>query len=200
MSIFKSAYLVLAATLFTLLAGCASTPPEPVVDYKSDYNFSTIRTLAFKSTSGQTSGDSGAAMLSDMQVNRIDRALVFALEQRGYKIVEDKTKADAQITWHLYAQEKTDVRTYNTGPTMGYGYGRYGSYNRHAAYSCWNCGTDVRVTNYTQGTFIVDIIDPIMKQSVWRSVVQSKLKAGKESTEETRRAAAERILAKFPPY
>jgi hypothetical protein len=56
------------------------------------------------------------------------------------------------------------------------------------------------VSQYTQGTLIVDVIDPDLNKSVWRSVVQTRLKANQESTEETRNAAAQRIMAKFPPY
>lgn len=190
-----------AAIVLGLLGACASTPPEPVVDYKSDYNFQPIRTLAFLPSAGDTSGNSVQMYLSDMQINRINRAFTHAIEMKGFKVIDDPSKADVLFTWHLIAQEKTDVRTYNTGPTMGYGHSRYGSYNRRVAYSCWNCGgTDVRVSQYTQGTLIVDIIDPDMNQSVWRSVIQSRLKANKESTEQDRNAAAERIMAKFPPY
>jgi hypothetical protein len=184
---------------FGLLAACASKPPEPVVDFKSDYDFQKIRTIAFMPTSGKSSGDSAQMMLSDMQVERIDRAFIHALELKGLQIVADPAKADALITWHLVAQEKTDVRSTGSGVSMGYGVGRYGGYNSRAAYSCWNCAPDVRVTQYTQGTLIVDVIDPAMQKSVWRSVIQSRLKANQEATEEERNASAKRILAKFPP-
>lgn len=193
--------LVIPATMvLALLGACASTPPEPVVDFKSDYDFSNIRTLAFMPSAGETSGDSVQMYLSDMQINRINRAFEHAIDMKGFKVIDDPARADILFTWHLVAQEKTDVRTYNTGPTMGVGYGRYGAYNRRVAYSCWNCGgTEVSVRQYTQGTLIVDIIDPVMVQSVWRSVIQTRLKANKESTEEERNAAAERIIARFPP-
>lgn len=192
--------LVVALGLTGLIAACATTPPEPVVDYNENFDFSGIKTIAFARGHGGTSGNTASMFLSDMQVNRIDDALSQALELKGFEVIENPQAADAVITWHLVAEQKTDVRTYNTGPSYGAAYGRYGSYNRRSMYSCWNCGTDVRVTNYTQGTFIVDVIDPGLNQSVWRSIIQSKIKPNQENDHETRNAAANRIMAQFPPY
>ncbi len=182
------------------LAACASSPPTPKVDYKQDYNFSGIQKIAFLSRSGSVSGNSPKALLSDMQINRIDKALVNALELKGYQVVADPKWADALISWHLVAQEKTDIRTYNTGPTYGGHYGGYRGYNRSAHYNCWNCGTDVRVRQYTQGTFIVDIVDPTIEQSIWRAIIQSRMKGEVQREQEPYNTAAQRIMASFPPY
>jgi hypothetical protein len=187
--------------LATLLAGCAASPPAPSVDYKSDFDFGKIRTVAFLPQSGSAEGAaSSAPFMSDMVVNRIDLGLERALQTKGYKIVDDPQGADAWITWHLVTQEKTDIRTYNTGPTYGGFYGGYRGYNRYAAYNCWNCGTDVQVRQYTQGTYIVDIIDPQLKQSVWRAVLQSKLKGEPSRDQADYDESASRVLAAFPPY
>ena len=53
--------------------------------------------------------------------------------------------------------------------------------------------------NYTQGTFIVDMIDPIMKQSVWRGVTQSKLKGNGGEEQAAYNEAAMVIFESFPP-
>jgi hypothetical protein len=79
-------------------------------------------------------------------------------------------------------------------------------YNRYAMYSCWSCmpmQTDVSVQNYTEGTFIVDMIDPDLRQSVWRGVTKSKLRghSGNEdgNKQEAYNEAATVIFAEFPP-
>lgn len=192
---------ILAALTALILASCATEPPKPVVDYKQDFDFRGIRTVAFLPQSGGASGDSPRAFISDIVANRIDNGIANAMTAKGITVVEDPRQADAWITWHLVAQEKTDIRTYNTGPTYGAYYGGYRGYNRRAYYNCWNCGTDVRVRQYTQGTFFVDIIDPARKQSVWRSTIQSKLKGEQPSRDQADYdAAAGRILAAFPPF
>ncbi len=189
-------------TLFTVLlfslAACASAPPEPQVDFNQQYDFSKVKTIAFYHGAGTASGGaSAAAWLSDMVHNRVDEGLKYALEIQGFTVIEDENAADALISWHLAAEEKTDVRTYSTGMSGGHGYGGYG---RRGGYNCWDCGgTEVRVKQYTQGTFIVDIIDPTLKQSVWRSVVQSKLKGEASQDQQDFNTAALRIMGEFPP-
>ncbi len=195
----QTARLITALMAVTLLAACASGPPTPEVDFKPDYNFMTVKKIGFYKHSGSTSGEN-PVLLSDMQKNRIDEAISFALGNKGFQIVDDPAEADLLVSWHLMTQEKTDVRTYQTGMSTGY-YGGYNRYNRYSAYNCWNCGmnTEVSVQNYTQGTFIADMIDPQLKQSVWRSVIQSKLKGNQDQDQGRYNAAATNIFASFPP-
>ena len=187
---------LLCATL--LLVACASTP-TPTVDYKQDYDFSGINKIGFYKHSGEVTGDN-PLQLSDFQKERIDNALVQELKNKGMTFVDNPAEADLLISWHLGTQHKTDVRTYET-PAYGVGNGHYGGYNRYSMYNCWNCtNTDVRVSNYTEVTFIIDMIDPNLKKSVWRSVTQSKLKGQlKEDEPGEINEAAARVLAGFPP-
>ena len=189
---------LLALFAVTFISACASSPPKPAVDYKSDYNFAAVHKVAFFHESGEVSGNNPIP-LSDMARDRIDSALETALQTKGFVWVDDASQADLLVSWHLVTQDKTDVRTYQT-PSMGVGYGRYGGYNRYSMYNCWGCGsqTEVSVQNYTEGTFIVDMIDPKLKKSVWRSVIQSKLKA-KELDQAQANAVAASMFASFPP-
>lgn len=192
------------AALLTTLAACSSSPPKPDVDYKRDYDFRQARQLAFYRESGDVTGDN-PLQLSDMQKNRVNDALENALVYRGFTFVSDPSEADMLVSWHLVTQNKTDVRTYNSPSYGGYygGYGGYGGYNRRSMYNCWNCAptrTEVSVKNYTEGTFIVDMIDPKLKQSVWRAVTQSKLKGKVEEDQGKYNEAAAAIFLEFPPY
>jgi hypothetical protein len=194
---------VLTLLVLLVVAGCASGPPKPNVDFKDDYDFMSVQKIAFYARSGKVSGES-PVLLSDIERNRIDRALQQALEKKGMMIVDDANQADLLVSWHLATQAKTDVRTYQT-PSYGYGgYGGYGGYNSYARYSCWHCTpyqTDVRVTDYTEGTFVVDMIDQDLNQSVWRGVTQSRLKDQKdrEHDQATYNEAADVIFQNFPP-
>jgi hypothetical protein len=187
---------IIAITM--LLTACSSSPPKPSVDFKQDYQFASVRKIAFYKDSGQVSGDN-PLRVSDMERNRADTALRQALEKRGYQFVTNPADADLLISWHLATQDKTDVRTYQTPSYGGYG---YAPYNRYSMYNCWSCmgsQTEVSVQNYTEGTFIVDMIDPELKQSVWRGVIQSKLKDKGSPDQEKFNAAADVIFASFPP-
>jgi hypothetical protein len=161
-----------------------------------------VRKIAFYDDSGLISGNNPIP-LSDMERDRIDLALEQALRNKGYEMLPEKDADQAQllISWTLITNAKTDVRTYET-PVMGVtaGYGRYGGYNRYSMYNCWGCTqTEVSVQNYTEGTFIVDMIDPKLKKSVWRGLIQSRLKGGLENDQDKYNAVADSIFASFPP-
>lgn len=182
-----------------LLTACASSPPKPAIDYMPSYDFSAIRTLAFYHESGDVSGNHPIP-LSDMQRDRIDLALQTALKKKGFNWDANEGQAELLVSWHLVTQDKTDVHTYET-PAMGVGVGvGYGRYNRYSMYNCWGCTqTEVSVRNYTEGTFIVDMIDPKLKKSVWRGVIQSRLKGNLQQDQDKYNATADLIFASFPP-
>ena len=187
-----------AAAIVSVLAACSSAPPKPVVDFAPDHDFSSDKKIGFYALSGQTTGDNPTQM-TDFQRDRIDAALTKALEAKGFNVVNDVKDADLLISWHLNTSEQTDIRSYNS-PNYGMSVG-YSRYNRYAGYSCYSCfnNTEVSVNNYTQGTFIVDMIEPASSKSVWRSVTQSKLEGESIKDQAKIDAAARLVLQKFPP-
>ena len=192
---FLFAWLVATTVMLT---ACSSAPPKPSVDFDADENFSEIKAIGFYALSGGVSGDN-PMQLTDFQKDRINEALARALQTKGFTLVDSAADADLLISWHLNTLEKQDVRTTSSpNYSMGVGYSRY---NRYAMYNCYNCmnNTEVRVSDYTQGTFIIDMISPAKKRSVWRSVTQSKLKGDAIKDQASIDAAAARVLADFPP-
>jgi len=188
---------LLTLSILALIAACATTPPAPVVDFKPGYDFGAVRKIAFYDQSGLVTGNHPVP-ISDMTRDRIDSALEQALRAKGFEILERKDAGQAQllISWTLITDDKTEVRTYET-PGFGVGFGRY---NRYSMYNCWGCAqTEVSVRNYTEGTFIVDMIDPKLQRSVWRGSIQSRLKSQPQNDQDTYNAAANNIFASFPP-
>ncbi len=191
---------MLGPITLALIAACATSPPAPEVDFKPGYDFGAVRKIAFYNESGIVTGNHPLP-ISDMERDRIDSALEQALRARGFEVLDRKDAGQAQllISWTLITNDKTDVRTYAT-PAMGMGYGRFGGYNRYSMYNCWGCTqTEVSVKNYTEGTFIVDMIDPKLKRSVWRGSIQSRLKGQLQNDQDKYNAAADNIFASFPP-
>jgi hypothetical protein len=179
------------------IAACASRPPKPDIDFKPGYDFSQVRTVAFYEQSGLVEGDN-PHQLSDMQKNRIDTAIAYALRTKGLQLVDNANKADMLVSWHLVTQFKTDVRSREYPSSMSLYYG----YNRYSLYNCWGCPgalMDISVKDYTEGTFIVDMIDPELKQSVWRGITRTRLSGKQMQDQAEYNEAAEAIFAKFPP-
>jgi hypothetical protein len=186
-------FTLLCASAF--FAACASGPPQPTVDYKTDYNFKAVKKIAFLRDTGQVYGVN-PLQLSDMQRDRIHEALSYALTNRGFQMVADASKADLLLSWNLVTEHVTDVRSWGS---LGMGYG--GVYGVYGGYNCWSCGgaTDISVRSYTRGTFIVDMIDPTLDKSVWRGVTQSPLSGNKREEQGKYNEAATAMFAAFPP-
>ena len=174
-----------AVSLLALVSACATPPLEATMDFDSAYDFSGVRKIAIQPVEREALS---TIMISDMDESRIDGALADQLRAQGFEVVNDNSQADMYLLWHLVMEERTDVRTYNS---MSY-------------YNCWGCGpsvSDVSVRQYTQGTFIVDMIDPLRNRSVWRSIIESRInpKPNESVDEARRREAAAAALAEFPP-
>jgi hypothetical protein len=179
---------LLGLSLAVLLAACSSTPTA-TMDFDSGIDFSAVHKIAIQPINRTVASQ---AVLSDMQIGRVNTSLTAELERRGFQVVQNNADADMLLAWHLVTQERTDVRTFNSA----------------TRYNCWNCRrmgmgtrTNVTVRQYTQGTFIVDMIDPTGLQAVWRSVFESRMRdqSNPDRAAEARDAAVAAVLAEFPP-
>jgi hypothetical protein len=110
--------------------------------------------------------------VSDMQIGRIDQALIAELQRRGFQVVTVNADADMFLSWQLVMQESAHVRT-----------------------------ADGSTQYAKKGTLFVNMIDPVMLKSVWRARFESGLRENPESdaAAQYRQQAAEVILAQFPP-
>ena len=174
--------------LLTVLVSACSSTPTATMDFDPGFDFSGVRKIALLPIDRAVSS---TAVVSDMQVGRLNQSLTDELSRRGYDVAPNSTEADMLLTWHLVTQERTNIRTYNS---------------MSARYSaCWHCAPmssdSVRVTQYTRGTLIVDLLDPARMQSVWRSILESRMRDMSDplEAEEIRRTAVEAIFAEFPP-
>ncbi len=182
----SSSCLAITVLAILALAACA-TPPTAVTDHDPSFDFSQIQRIAILPVSRQVIPTTA---ISDMQASRIAGSLANELERRGYTIVQQPAEADMWLTWHLVTQERTQVQTYNT---MSAHYSR-----------CWHCApatnTNVRVRQYTQGTIIVDMLDPARQVSVWRSILDKPRGEQREDQlAQGREERAQALFADFPP-
>ena len=186
MNITTACKLMLLSLSLVVITGCASGGlPEPALDHMAGYDFGHVKTVAYLPRKG---GPADPSTFSDMEIERMHAAFARALSAKGISVVEDRDKADILASWHLVTQEQTNVRAYNST-----------SY-----YRCWGCGpsvSDVSVRQYTQGTLIFDLVDPQMRKSVWRGVMQSKLddKRKAEGQQERFNEIATVMLKNYPP-
>ncbi|MEE4191854.1 MAG: DUF4136 domain-containing protein [Halieaceae bacterium] len=184
----RRSLLLLVSVLVTFALGACTTIDDIIssnakVDYKKGYDFDTIKVMNVSCGLA----DDDTTLTSD-QIERVNLALTRALERRGMTVVGDDQPADAQVSWHVVVKEQSSLREYNA----------------ESYYQCWRCGPSISSSStvqYTQGTFVVDVIDPALSKSVWRGVMQGRLADVRASDIQQARfdKAAREMFAKFPP-
>ena len=160
MPIISGAYFRLPTLLMAALAptGCASSG-KLRADYDQDADFGSYRTYNFIEHPDEQQYQT---LFHQYMVEAIE----IEMENRGY-VKSDNP--DLLVNFNAYLQEKTQVRTTSAPPPM---YGGYYGY-RSGYYGAWGgypYGTETHVSQYTEGTFNIDLVDAERKQLVWEAV------------------------------
>jgi len=174
-SIFKKmSRFVLLTSAVILLASCASKPVIET-DYDHTIDFSQYTTYGFFNPMGIENPN-----YSSIYGSIFRDAISKEMESRGYKMSDNP---DLMINVSGRLQDKTKVTT-TSDPYMGGGYYGY----RRGAYGAWGgygYGTQTHVSNYTEGTVNIDMVDRNMKRMVWEGVAVGRVNE-KKTNEETR--------------
>jgi hypothetical protein len=181
----KLASLAVAALL---MASCASKP-----DIKSDYDrsvdFSQYKTYAFFNPMGIENPN-----YSSIYGSIFREAISREMESRGY-VKSDNPDLLINVSGRL--QEKTRVTTtsdpYMAGSYYGYRRGAYG------AWGGYGYGTQTHVSQYTEGTVNVDMVDRKLKRMVWEGVAVGRVNE-KRTNEEMRTNINNGIKEMFAGY
>ena len=189
-SIFKNmSRFVLLTSAVMLLASCASKPVIET-DYDHTIDFSKYTTYGFFNPMGIENPN-----YSSIYGSIFRAAISKEMESRGYTMSDNP---DLMINVSGRLQDKTKVTT-TSDPYMGGGYYGY----RRGAYGAWGgygYGTQTHVSNYTEGTVNVDMVDRNMKRMVWEGVAVGRVNE-KKTNEETRtniNAGIQEMFAGYP--
>jgi len=178
--IFSALFVSIAAA--TLLAACASSP-KVFVNQDPNADLNSYSTYNYETPLGTDERSGYRSIVSNYLINAVDREMMV----RGYTKSDNP---DLIINFYVHTQEK--VKT-TQSPSMGGGYygyrgGYYGAYG----------GYDTTVTQYTEGTLNVDIVDNTTDTLVWEGVTVGKITDKvRENLEEAANTAIAEILAKY---
>jgi len=175
-SVFRSfSRLVFIAAIAVALAACASGP-RIQTDYDHTTDFSQYKTFNFFNPMGIESPN-----YSSIYGSIFRDAIGKEMASRGYTLSD---RPDLLINVSGRLQDKTRVTT-TSDPFMAGGYYGY----RRGAYGAWGgygYGTSTHVSNYTEGTINVDMVDRAQKRMVWEGVAVGRV--NEKKTNEERRA------------
>lgn len=171
--------------LSALLIGCSSSPKilthyEHDIDFKQYQSFSLYDPVVDKKQAYSTLLD-----------KHIQSAIIKELERRGLKHVEN---GDLKVSFNIYTKELIQTTTtpamnggyYNYRGRYGYGYGM-------------NYGSETRVSQYTEGTLNIDVVDFQQKQVIWEGAAIGRLKDEiPDNVEQLIGKVVANILADYP--
>lgn len=175
--------LLLISLLFVIVSGCSSKK-NPVI-YYNKFDFSQVKNYSFYS-SGSDFFDS--QNLSHAQRSGIELAIEKSLDAQEFQYSE-LDQADIIVTYHLVKKQPQDYINYNK-----------------AVLFCSHC---LRANAWQQnnsdwqvyrGGLIIDLVDPIRKRSVWRSIYPLKFKTKDNSKELNEKIleAVDIMLTQYP--
>jgi hypothetical protein len=166
-----------------LAAGCASGP-----DLRSDYDrsadFGEYETYNFFEDAGPGNSDY-QTLFSQYVQEAIDKEM----QARGYRKSDDP---DLLVNFNAILQDKTRV---TTSPAPSYGVGYYGY--RGGFYDPWygyGYAQETHVSQYTEGTFNIDLVDAEKQRLVWECVGVGRV------TEDDLDNIREKVFTAVPKY
>ncbi len=184
----KFSRFVIVTGVAMLLAGCASKP-KIESDYDHTIDFSQYSTYGFFNPMGIENPN-----YSSIYGSIFRDAISKEMESRGYRMSDNP---DLMINVSGRLQNKTKVTT-TSDPYMGGGYYGY----RRGAYGAWGgygYGTSTHVSNYTEGTVNIDMVDHAQKRMVWEGVAVGRVNE-KKTNEETRAGIYSGVKEMFAGY
>lgn len=170
------------------LSACASGPTIHS-DYDRSVDFGQFKTYGYFSPMG-IENPNYSSLLGQMFRDAIDAQM----QPRGY-ILSDNP--DLLINVSARLEDKTKVSTYSD-PMYGGGYYGYRG-SRYAAWGGYGYGTTTHVSQYTEGTVNVDMVDIKNKRMVWEGVAIGRVDE-KKKNENLRQDIMDGVADMFADY
>jgi hypothetical protein len=138
------------------VGGCSSSNIRS--DYDHDVDFGLYKTYDFIDGAGPDY-EGYESLFTQYMIS----AITIEMEKRGYV---KSGNPDLFVNFNANLQEKTKVTQTSTPSPAYYGY-RRGYYDPWGGYGY---GSQTHVSQYTEGTFNIDLIDARKKQLLWEAV------------------------------
>jgi len=150
---------------FVLLAALVLAPAayaaKPNIQWNKDYDFSHIKTYAWQDPTAPSLAQSNPFMHKFIQ-DEIEKRLTAS----GLMKAAAGAPPDIWVTYHGSVMNNVQLQS----DSFGYGFGGYGGagWGMYGYGAAGPVSTTTRVVEYLEGTLIVDIIDPMKKELIWR--------------------------------
>lgn len=157
------------AALILIGAGCGATVHSTMAE---NANLGQYHTYAF-ATPKYRIGQTESVAEQDLRTS-----LRNALAQKGLVEAAPGQQPDFLVTYHVKEQQRLDVQN------VGYGYG-------------WGWGP-TNVYEYTQGTLVVDFVDPRTNQAFWRGTASDVVQHPESPDPRKIDKAVSKLIRQYP--
>ena len=183
-----------AATMAIIVAGgllVACSTVKINNDYDPSIDFGKLKSYAWM----EKPNPNEAATIAEntLLTSRIERSVDTVLQQKGLTQVP-RSEANFLISQHIGVQQKLQVDTTQFGYGYGFGYGAWGG-------PIGGYPSQTTVSQYEEGTLMLDFVNPETKALIWRGTGQSRVRrtSSPEEREKLIQTAVDQILSQFPP-
>ena len=165
------------------------------IDVKTDFDpsadFTRFHTFAF---AGLTDITKTGLLDNSLTRKRIETSISRELTKKGVREVNMDERPDLLVHYWLGTKDKQRVQGTTSGPSGGY-YGGYygGGYGWGAGY------TTVTTYDYTEGTLVVDLVEPVKKELQWRATMVAILADTAQENTELGNKAIIKAFENYPP-
>jgi hypothetical protein len=165
----------------------ACTPVDVKTDFDPSADFTRFHTFAF---AGLTDITKTGLLDNSLTRKRIETGVSRELTKKGLLEVKMDERPDVLVHYWLGRKDKQRVQGTTSGPSGGY-YGRgYG----------WGAGhTTVTTYEYTEGTLVVDLVEPAKKELQWRATMVAILEDTAQENIELGNKAITKAFENYPP-
>jgi hypothetical protein len=176
------------------LAGCASSP-QVSFDYDPQADFSGLQGYRWLAST-RSKSDDATVDYNSLLASRVRAAVDAQLADKGYRLVD--SAPDFQVAFHVSVDRKVSVTYLNE--LYGYGPGWGWSY-RNPGPAFGYPGRESMVSEYNEGTLIIDIVDAAGTQLLWRGTATDEVypDLSPEARQKRISGAVAKILRGFPP-
>ena len=181
---------VLAGCALVLLAGAGCRSFQVRTDFDETRSFDAISTFYFVEPPEAEPGAADPFADNDLLRKRVRQTIESELVDRGWRLVEDRSRADLLVTYRVLLEEAMRADGFSTAPGFGYYRAGLGA----------TVQTTTRVRSFQESTLMIDVLDPENEELVWRGWGEGMLSTRDRVRDSERLADGVRaIFAKFPP-
>ena len=180
--------------VMVLFCAQACTTIDVKTDFDPSADFTRFHTFAF---AGLTDITKTGLLDNSLTRKRIEAGVSRELTKKGLREVKMDEHPDLLVHYWLGTKDKQRVQGTASGPNAGY-YGAGGGY--YGGGYGWGANyTTVTTYDYTEGTLVVDLVEPVKKELQWRATMVAILADTAQENTELGNKAIIKAFENYPP-